>query len=196
MGRSKAKPQSQPDDSSCGPAALKTALEIIGIRKSLKTLTKLCRTNSKGTTLPNLIQAANKSGANVLTVEWATLRHLQSVLKPNPTQPLSAMVDYFYWKDGDEPDEDTGHYATVASYSARLSKIVVFDSYTGKKKSYLWTDFLDRWYGFDKKRRRISDRGKKFRLSKKWHNRLLLILAREPEFLPTFTTPSTKLFTV
>jgi ABC-type bacteriocin/lantibiotic exporter with double-glycine peptidase domain len=193
MSRSKAKPHSQPDEHSCGPAALKTALEILGVRKSHSQLANLCKTNTHGTTLPNLIKAANKCGISVLSVEWATLRHLQSVLKNTPLRPLAVIVDYLYDID-DEHSEDTGHYATVASFSSRLSKIVIFDSYTGKKKSYLWTDFLDRWYGFDKKRRKISHRRNKFKLSRKWHNRLLLILAKDQGHLPKFTTPTAKLF--
>jgi ABC-type bacteriocin/lantibiotic exporter with double-glycine peptidase domain len=191
MSRSKTKPLVQTDEDSCGPAALKVALQIIGIRISYRKLVEYCHTNTRGTTLPNLIKAANKAGATVLTVEWATLRHLQSVLKTPPQRPLSAIVDYFY----DGQYEDTGHYAAVAAYSSRLSKIIIFDSYTGRKKSYLWTEFLDRWYGFDHKRKKIPHRSNRFKLSKKWHNRLLLILAKDKSYLPEFTISTAKTFT-
>ena len=187
MGRNKAKTYSQPDETTCGPAALKTALEILGIRKSLPGLVKLCGTNKNGTSVKKLIRAANQLDLAVLTVEWATLRHLHAALRHNSQKPLAVIVDYLYDLDRDySPDEESGHYATVASFSGRQGKIVLFDSSSGGRKSYLWSEFLDRWYDYDY--RRIKNRR-----SKKWHNRLMLILARDASHLPRVTTSTAKL---
>lgn len=197
MGRSKAKVTIQPDDFTCGPASLKVALEILGIRKSLPTLTTLCATNPRyGTSVNNLIKGINRLGLPVLAVEWANLRHLQSALKYTPQKPRAVIVDYLYdLKANAEPHEESGHYSTVASYSARDSRIILFDpSNHGRKKSFKWTEFLDRWYDFDFKRRKIKKRGTKFKLVKSWSNRLLLVISKDPSHLPKFTAKTSRLF--
>jgi len=188
MGRSKAKTYLQPDNRTCGPASLKTALEILGTRKSLGELVKLCKTNRNGTTPARLIKAANRLGISVLAVEWTTLTHLQSALKHPPTKPRAVIVDYLYDLKADfSPHEESGHYAAVASYSASDRRIILFDSSTGRKKSYDWKDFLDRWYDFESKKRQTK-------FVKSWNNRLMLVLARNPKFLPKFKISTAKLF--
>lgn len=193
MGRTKAKTYSQPDDSTCGPASLKTALEILGQpRLSLTALTKLCKTSKNGTSVSNLINAANQLGLTVLAVQWATLRHLQASLKHNPNAPRAVIVDYLYdLTPENQPVEESGHYAAVASFSARNSRLILFDSASGGKKSYSWKEFLDRWYDYDY--RRIKTSKKSYRRSKKWHNRLMLVLVKNPKFLPKFNNPYTRL---
>ena len=190
MSRSKAKPYPQPDENSCGPASLKTALEILGIRKSFSTLSRLCGVTKQGTSVKKLIRVANRLGVSVLAVEWATLRHLQSALKSISSQPRAVIVDYLYLDK--QPYEETGHYAVVATYSARNGRILIFDSYSETKKSYSWHDFLDRWYDYDY--RRIKTSRRRYTRSRKWHNRLLLVLARNPDHLPRFTIRTAKLY--
>ncbi len=196
MGRTRAHTYEQPDDNTCGPASLKCVLDILGLpRKSLAFLTTLCKTGRNGTSVQNLIKAANKLGLAVLAVEFANLNHLQSALNSKPGQPRAVIVDYLYDLDDDyDPHEESGHYAAVASFSPRNSRIILFDSASGTKKSYNWHDFLNRWYDYDFKRRRINKRGRKYRLVKNWYTRLILILASEENFLPKFNTPNKKLF--
>ncbi len=190
MSRSKTKTFTQPDEEACGPAALKTALRILGDSRSYEELYSLCKTNKNGTSVTNLIRAANKLGISVLSVQWATLTHIQNAIKFRPGQPRAVIVDYLY-KDT-EPPEETGHYAVVAKYSARNSRIVLFDSYSGKKKSYLWTDFLDRWYDYDYKRIKNKTAIRRYKLYRRWHNRLMLVLAKDPKHLPRYRIPTTK----
>lgn len=188
MGRSKAKTYLQPDDNTCGPASLKTALEILGIKKPLGELIRLCRTTRNGTSPIKLIRAANRLGVSVLAVQQSTLTHLQNTLKHKPLKPRAVIVDYLYDLKADfSPHEESGHYAAVASYSASNRRIVLFDSATGTKKSYDWKDFLDRWCDFEFKRR-------KSKLIKSWNNRLMLVLAKDPKHLPKFKISTAKLF--
>jgi len=194
MSRSKAKPHFQPNDYSCGPAALKTALDIIGRRISLANLTRICRTTVKnGTSVKNLINAINRLGYPVLAIEWATLRHLQSALKTLSDQPRAVIVNYQEIDAGDRIGE-SGHYATVAGFSARESRIILLDSATQQKKSYKWTKFIDLWYDYDYRRIKSGHRPRQFKLARKYYNRLMLVVAKKPQDLPKFTISSTKLF--
>lgn len=188
MGRSKAKSHLQPDDRSCGPASLKTALEILGVRKSLGDLIKLCKTNRNGTSPAKLIRAANHLGISVMAVEETTLTHLQNTLKYKSLKPRAVIVDYLYDLKADfSPHEESGHYAAVASYSASNRRIILFDSSTGTKKSYDWKDFMNRWCDFEFKKH-----GNK--LIRSWNNRLMFVLARDPKHLPKFKISTAKLF--
>ena len=193
MGRNKAKSHLQPNDTTCGPTALKIAFEVLGQRQSLKRLIDLCKPTRNGTYYGRVITAANKLGLSVLAIEWATLRHIQSALKYKAGQPRAVIVNYLYdLKDNGQPDEDSGHFATVSSYSSSRGRIVLFDPATGKKKSYPWLEFLKRWYEFDFKRRRHGHRS--FRLVKKWSTQVMLILAKDPKHLPKFKISTAKLF--
>ena len=191
MTRSRATYHYQPNDYTCGPASLKTALEIIGKRYSLAELIEVCKTSRNGTSVIGLIRGINKLGFSVLAIEWATLRHLQSVLKPIVDKPLSIIVNY--QEEGTNLEEN-GHYAVVASYSARDSRIKLFDTLKGGKKTYKWTEFIDLWWDFDYRRVKKSKRSKKFKLARKYYNRLMLIIAKKPEHLPNYTIPTAKQF--
>lgn len=195
MGRSHAKLIQQPDDTTCGPSALKIALTIFGVKRALSTLIDLCKTNGNGTTTKNLIHAINSLGFSVLAVEYTTLAHLQSALKHNPNFHRAVMVSYLYdLDDRDRPHPDSGHWATVCSYLASKNRIVLLDSATAKHKSYTWQDFRERWYDFDLKRKKITKTGKKFKLVRHWQPQLMLVLARDVKHLPKFTTPTSKVF--
>lgn len=193
MPRSKASFHYQPNDYSCGPAALKTALEILGKRYSIQDLVKVCRTTTqKGTSTLNLIKGINKLGFSVLVIEWATLRHLQSALKPIVDKPRAVIVNYQELTPTIE--KENGHYATVAGFSARNSRIHLFDSIYGGKKTYKWTNFIDLWWDFDFRRIHPKNPRKQFRLARKYYNRLMLIIAKKPEHLPKYKIPTVKYF--
>lgn len=195
MGRSHVKAIQQPDDTTCGPAALKIALRVLGKRKSLASLIALCKTNRNGTSKRHMIEAVNKLGLSCLVMEYTTLHHLQSALKYRPNETRATLVSYLYdLDDKDEPHPESGHWATVASYLSAKSRIVLLDSSTGKRKSYDWSDFRNRWYDYDYKRRKIKKGGKKFRLIHKWQSQLMMVIARDPESLPYFRTQTARVY--
>ncbi len=195
MGRSHVSPIQQPDNTTCGPAALKLALEIFGKRRSLAGLIDLCKTTRNGTTTRNMIAAANKLGFSVLAVEYATLHHLQGALRYPPNQPRAALVSYLYDLDKkDRPHPESGHWAVVSSYSARKSRIILLDSSTAKKKSYPWEEFRKRWMDYDLKRQRVGRRGKKFKLIRHWQQQLLMVIAKEEAHLPKFKISTATVF--
>lgn len=195
MGRSHITPIQQPDDTTCGPSALKSALSILGKRKSLAHLIELCKTNRNGTSTRNMVRAATTLGFPALVVEYATLHHLQSALKYTPNAPRAVLVSYLYDLDEqDEPHPDSGHWAVVSSYSARNSRIVLLDSASGKKKSYPWKEFRDRWMDYDLKRKKIKKGRKEFKLIRRWQEQLMMVIAKEKDFLPKFKISTAKLF--
>lgn len=195
MGRTHVTPIKQPDDTTCGPSALKSALAILGKRKSLASLIELCKTNRNGTSTKNIVSAVNKLGLYALVVEYATLHHLQSVLKYSPNEPRAVLVSYLYdLDDKDHPHPDSGHWAVVSSYSARNSRIVLLDSASGKKKSYPWKEFRDRWMDYDLKRKKIKKGKKEFRLVRRWQEQLLMVIAKDEANLPRFTISTAKSF--
>ncbi|MBI3577248.1 hypothetical protein HY086_04385 [Candidatus Gottesmanbacteria bacterium] len=195
MGRSHITSVLQPDDTTCGPAALKAALAMLGKRKSLASLINLCKTTRNGTSTRHLVAAINKLGFAVLVVEYATLNHLQSALRYRRNKPRAVLVSYLYDLDEwDEPHPDSGHWAAVSSYSARNSRIVLLDSASGGKKSYQWMEFRYRWMDFDLKRKKLHKRGRRFRLVRKWQNQLLMVMAKDPKNLPKFRITTAKVF--
>lgn len=195
MGRSHIKPIRQPDDTTCGPASLKHALNVIGMRKSIKTLIALCKTGREGTSTKHMIEAVNKLGLSCLVMEYATLTHLQSALKTRPAEQRAVLVSYLYDLDEKfEPHPESGHWAVVASYLPSKSRIVLLDSASGKRKSYGWSDFRNRWWDYDYKRRKVSKRSRKFTLIHKWQPQLMMVIAREPESLPYFRIATARVF--
>lgn len=195
MGRSHITPIEQPDNTTCGPAALKMALEILGKRKSLSALIDLCKTNRNGTSTKNMIAAVNSLGFSVLVVEYATLHHLQSALKYPPNEPRAVLVSYLYdLTRDDEPHPDSGHWAVVSAYSARNSRIRLLDSASGQKRSYAWKEFRDRWMDYDLKRKKLKKRGRKFQLVRRWQNQLLMVIAKDESNLPKFTIATANVF--
>jgi ABC-type bacteriocin/lantibiotic exporter with double-glycine peptidase domain len=195
MGRSHIKPIQQPNDTTCGPAALKHALAIFGRRKSLDSLMTLAATNRNGTSTKNMIRAAGKLGFSVLVVQYATLHHLQSSLKYNPNQLRAVLVSYLYDLDEkNRPHPESGHWAVVSSYRAAKSRIVLLDSASAGKKSYIWSDFRARWMDFDLKRKKISAHSKHFKLVRRWQQQLLFVMAKNPADLPKFRIASSHVF--
>jgi len=188
-------PIQQPSNNTCGPAAMKTALHIFGIHKSLEALIELCKTTRNGTTTKNLIQAWNSLGFAVLAVEYSTLTHVQSALKSTPNMMRAILVSYLYDLDNKQrPHPDSGHWAVVSSYSASKNRIILFDSASSSRKSYNWQEFRNRWKDYDLKRKKITSRGHKFQLIRHWQPQLMLVIAKHPDHLPKFTITTSKLF--
>lgn len=194
MGRKHIAPILQPDGLTCGPSALKIALAILGKRKSLNSLIELCKTNRNGTSTRNLISAVNKIGLSALTLEYATLHHLQSALRYSPNKIRAVMVSYLYdLDDNDRPHPESGHWAVVASYLSSKSRIVLLDSATGQKKSYGWSEFRERWIDYDLKRQKVGKRGR-FKLVKNWQRQAMIVIAKDKNHLPKFKIETSKLF--
>jgi len=197
MGRSKVTPIQQPDDNTCGPSSLKIALKILGINKSLAELINICKTGKNGTSTKNLINAAISYNLSVLAVEYATLRHLKSALNYRSNQNRAVLVSYLY--DLDEkgkPHPESGHWAVVASFMSDKGRIVLLDSATATKKSYQWTEFRKRWKDYDLKRKNVYKKGKKhtFKLVRSWQPQLMLVIAKNPDFLPKFKITTQRVY--
>lgn len=183
MSRSKIKPIKQPDEASCGPASLKIALKMLGKYVSYPKLVSLCKTDHSGTSTRDFIRAVKKLGLSVRLVERATLRHITKILTKNNTLRVG-IVSYMYaMKNYHQPNVNSGHFAVVASFSHSRNRIVLFDSYTGKRKSYTWPDFKRRWIDFEMKRRSVHSRSKNFMYIKKWQSRPLFVIAKSPDDL-------------
>lgn len=195
MGRSHVTPIQQPDSATCGPSSLKIALQILGVRRSLAYLMKICKTNRNGTSSQNLIRAINKLGFSALVVEYATLHHLQSALRYPSNQVRAVLVSYLYeLDDKDQPHPDSGHWAVVSSYHAHNGRIALLDSATGRKKSYNWANFRSRWMDYDLRRKKVSKRGRHFRLVRRWQQQLLMVIAKNPHQLPKFKIATARVF--
>ena len=195
MGRTKVNTILQPDEQSCGPVSLKHALQILGKRKSISSLTKLCKTSRNGTATKNMIKAINTLGYSVLVVERATLHHLVSSLRYHSNKPRAVIVDYLYSLENTEDELwwESGHWAAVSAFHPSQSKIVVFDSHSGTKKSYEWQNFRRRWLDYDVMKKKASPRSKKFRSFRRWRKQLLLVVSSDPKHLPKFRYGSTSL---
>ena len=194
MSRSRILPIKQPDEDSCGPAALKTALSILGKRSSVSNLIQLCGTNKNGTTTRNMIRAIKKLQLPALVTEKTTLNHVLSALKSSPAQKRAVIVSYLYALDArHNPKPDSGHWAVVSSFKPSTSRIVLFDSYTGQKTSYDWTEFRKRWIDQTLKRRKLGKRGSAFRLVRKSERQLMIVVSTQVHDLPKFSMKTAKL---
>lgn len=195
MGRSHVTPIQQPDDTTCGPAALKLAFAVLGKRVSLHALIELSKTNRNGTSTKHMIEAVNKLGFAALVVEYATLHHLHRALRYRSNQIRAVLVSYLYDLDEkDRPHPDSGHWAAVSAYMANKSRIVLLDSATGKKKSYDWQQFRERWMDYDLKRKKVGKRGRHFRLVRRWQQQLMMVITKNEKNLPRFTIATAKVF--
>ncbi len=196
MGRTKVTPVYQPgDDPACGAAALKHALAILGRRKSLTSLKEVCKITRNGTSTKSMIRAVNKLGLATEVIKSATLHHVHSALHYGPNNVRAVLVSYLYDTDGDgNPNPDSGHWAAVSGFLASKSRIVLFDSIKGQKKSYLWEEFRDRWTDYDLKRRKVGKRGHRYKIVRHWQPQLMMVIAKKPSNLPQFSIGSAKTY--
>lgn len=193
MTRSRMNPIRQPDENSCGPASLKLALAMLGKRVSVRNMMHLCNTNKNGTTTNNMIRAIKKLGISALVLEKTTLRHLLSSLRNDSMQKRAVLVSYLYSTDkNNRPNPDSGHWAVVSSYKPATGRIVLLDSYTGRKTSYNWLEFRRRWIDQTLKRRRISLYRSKYRMIQKQERQLMIVMATYPTHLPKFSSSSAR----
>lgn len=191
MSRTRIAPIKQPDENSCGPVALKTALMMLGKRSSLSKLTALCGTNKNGTTTRNMIRAIKKLRLPALVMQKTTLNHLLSALRTSQAQKRAIMVSYLYAMDQDDnPKIDSGHWAIVSTYKPSTGRIVLLDSYTGQKTSYVWGEFRRRWVDETRKKRKMNSTGAKFKFIRKAEKQLMIVMSTAAEDLPSFRIPS------
>ncbi len=195
MVRSKLTPIFQPNDFTCGPASVKIAAKILGRKISFKTASLLCRTDHTGTSTDNLIQALRNLGFYALYLEEANLKHVQAGLRSTSSRPKAVIVSYLYdHLAPGSPDENSGHFAVVSSYSSRNGRIHLFDSYTGKKTSTAWLKFIRTWYEIGLRRRRIIKGSRKYRMIRAKTKGILILIAREKDQLPKFRTAKVHLY--
>jgi ABC-type bacteriocin/lantibiotic exporter with double-glycine peptidase domain len=182
------------NEPACGPAALRHALAILGKRTSLANLKELCAVTRNGTSTKNMIAAIHKLGLSTMVVRRATLRHLQSALRYSPNKIRAVVVSYLYdLNDQNTPNLESGHWATVSGYLASKSRVVLFDSIKGQKKSYDWGQFRERWTDYDFKKRRVGKRGK-FKIVRRWQPQLMMVVGKDVDDLPKFRISSARLY--
>jgi ABC-type bacteriocin/lantibiotic exporter with double-glycine peptidase domain len=194
MSRSKTKPVKQPDEVSCGPASLKTALKIFDKKISFSKLINLCKTSNRGTSITKILQAIKKLGLSALFIKKATLKHINRTLSTGKPYVLVSLINYLYEDDDHgNPDPESGHWAVVASFSQTKKRIVLFDSYTGKRKSYAWPKFRLRWLDYDLQKRHINQPKQKFKFVRKWYHQPLIIVGCKSSHLPQYLYNSQKI---
>lgn len=187
MTRTRIIPIRQPDENSCGPAALKMALAILGKRTSVTRLIELCQTNRNGTTTNNMLRAIRKLGFPAIVLEKTTLRHVLSALRSTAIKKRAVIVSYLYGTDDfNRPAPDSGHWAVVSSFRPATGRIVLLDSYTGQKISYPWIEFRRRWIDDTVKRRKKGGHGRSYTLVHKPERQLMIVLSTDKEGLPKF----------
>ncbi len=191
MTRSRVNPIKQPDENSCGPAALKTALAILGKRASVSELISLCKTNKNGTTTRNMLAAIRKLKLSSLVVEKTTLHHLMSALRASAAKKRAVIVSYLYAMDeNNNPKPDSGHWAVVSSFRPATGRIVLLDSYSGQKVSYPWTEFRKRWTDKTLKRKNVGKKNNSYTFIKREERQLMIVLSDQADHLPKFDIAS------
>ncbi len=130
----KLRPHEQEKLDSCGTACLKIILDYYGIKKSERSLAKLCKTTKKGTKAEDLIKAAKRFKLTGFIKENSNI----SELKKYVHQKIPVIVDWFL--------EDDGHYAIVAKIDQR--NIYLQDPSIGKIRKIKLKKFNRIWFDF------------------------------------------------
>lgn len=130
----KVKPHFQEKNDTCGPACLKIILDFYGIKKSEKSLVKLCKTTKEGTKANDLIKAAKKFKLSGFIKDNSRIEDL----KENLHQKIPVIVDWFL--------EDDGHYSIVAKMDKK--HIFLQDPSIGKIRKIKLSKFNRIWFDF------------------------------------------------
>ncbi len=135
----KIRPIKQINGSYCGPASAQMILAFWGIKRSQKTLAKLCQTTmAKGTENKNIVNCLKKLGFKVKYGErgnWAILNEFVNKEK------VPVIVSWFY--------EDWGHKSAVVGLDKK--NIWLAEPYEGKILKMPWSTFNQVWFCFDDK---------------------------------------------
>lgn len=188
MGRTKIKAVKQPDDVTCGPAALKTALTLLDNRISLPRAIRICGTTRHGTSTRKMLKAIRATGKVAAYIRNSSLRHIRTVLSVKKRSKAAIILPYLYSVRDKAPQTDSGHWAVVASYSPAQNRIVLFDSYIGGKSSYRWQSFRNkRWVDYELRKPTRGSRAKEpsARIVKRF-DRPLIVVANRNRDLPAF----------
>ncbi len=195
MGRSHVQAVKQPDELSCGPATLQMILRIFDIHAPMSLLYELCRTNSAGTNTRNMIRAIRILGFWVQYRKNSRLTDMKKALAKRQNNTCAVCVPYLYGGPHDNPKEDSGHWATVASLGTQSKTITLFDSYEGKRKTYFWRSFRSRWWDYSMKKRPQSIKTpSKRKFSKQWKQGIMITVALRETSLPSTAGSKVRIF--
>jgi len=118
----------------CGPAVMRMALAVLGIKKSEKQLVKLLRTNKViGTWVKNLPRVAEKFKLTYLVARGASVEDLRQLIK----WKYVVIVCYYY-----QP-EKISHFAVVHKVDAK--NIYLLDPWNGQDHKYSISYFSKIW---------------------------------------------------
>lgn len=120
----------------CGPASLKMVADFYGMKKSEKTIGKLCHCTTKhGTTGPNLVRGARALGFSAQLVRHANFDDIRRFLKLG----IPPIVDWF--------STDDGHYSPVVGLDAQ--QIFLQDPELKRVRVMDRATFMRVWFDFD-----------------------------------------------
>jgi predicted double-glycine peptidase len=135
----------QEKEYTCGAAAMKMALEYLGIEKTEKQLIRLLKTEKiRGTYTKNFASVLKKLKINFVIKSNTTiydLRHFQN-------KGYLIIVNYFL------PAEKCDHYAVLRKIDWKF--VYLFDPWYGPEHRYKRKDFLKNWhsdFNFEKEKR-------------------------------------------
>ena len=129
----------------CGPACMKMALGMLGIRKPEKAVAKLMRTGKRyGTLNKNFPLAAKKYNLGYISAGGASVRNLRSLMNNG----YVVIVCYFLREDNEY------HYAVVKRIGAKY--IHLYDPWFGPMHRYTTRYFMTLWKG--NRKRNEADR--------------------------------------
>jgi ABC-type bacteriocin/lantibiotic exporter with double-glycine peptidase domain len=130
----------QPNDWTCGPAALSMAFAAFGIRVGGERLRRELGTNAKtGTARKAMAACARRHGLNAAASHGRTLRDVDADLRDG------GVVIALYT----EPDGDEAHYAVVRAVAR--DRVRLIDPWNGPRFSLSRPEFLRRWHGTDRR---------------------------------------------
>ncbi|MBI2579681.1 MAG: C39 family peptidase [Candidatus Aenigmarchaeota archaeon] len=120
----------------CGPACMRMALGMLGIKKSEKSMARLLKTdNIYGTLNKNFPLVAKKYSLTYRSSGMSTTSNLKSLMK----QGYVVIVCYFIRKEREY------HYAVVRKIGAR--HIHLYDPWFGPRHAYTTSHFMRIWKG-------------------------------------------------
>ena len=133
------------NNSMCGPASLKIALEYYGVEVTEKELAKLSKWNKDlGIGEEGIKKAASSFGFKVKIKNNSNFKNIEKWLD----QKVSVIVNWFTRgrKDYSDSDIADGHYSVVAGLDDKF--IYLQDPEIGKIRKLKRNDFIKVWFDF------------------------------------------------
>jgi len=141
----------QDDDSSCGPAVVRSVLNFFGEDEDHQILKKHLKcTDDWGTDPIDIVKYFKKRGFKVKDYELTIEQVIDFVNKKKPV--ILCIQAWAHPKANYKKSWDHGHYVVVIGYNKKEKKILFHDPSVVDQRAYLdFKDLLDRWHDVDRK---------------------------------------------